>query len=453
MNKQDKSKFKAVSIRTFGIIMIVIAFIMTLILQYSIHDVKVASEQTQEFTNIYIDGQISLITVKSDSDRMIERVRSFVATGNEEFLQEYVENLIDQETRSKSFEETINKLKNTASYDRLLSAIDHINEMIVLEMHSIKLAIDGYGIDGSKYSKNLDLPELSAEEKKLSDSEKIAEANDLLYNDAYQSVRDNFVEDIDHCIDELTQITSQYREDSYDIITQQQNRQRLAVTASLLLVIGNVILFWIYIVRPLITNTNHIEKGEYLEVKGLEEVQILSDAYNRMYERVERDKEKLSYEASHDSLTGLLNRNAYNFQLRQLDGKDFCFILLDVDDFKGFNDTYGHDVGDKVLQKISRVLSSNVRSEDLIFRLGGDEFAIVLQGVGNENRDVIEKKMEKIRNDLLKKDDDTPVIRISLGATFSDGKLDMDKKYKEADIALYRAKEEKNKLVFYEDVI
>jgi diguanylate cyclase (GGDEF)-like protein len=172
-----------------------------------------------------------------------------------------------------------------------------------------------------------------------------------------------------------------------------------------------------------------------------------------MYERVERDKEKLSYEASHDSLTGLLNRNAYNFQLRQLDGKDFCFILLDVDDFKGFNDTYGHDVGDKVLQKISRVLSTNVRSEDLIFRLGGDEFAIVLQGVRNENRDVIEKKMEKIRNDLLKKDDDTPVIRISLGATFSDGKLDMDKKYKEADIALYRAKEEKNKLVFYEDVI
>ena len=448
-----KKKYKAISIRTFGIIMIVVAFVMALVLHYSIHNVKVASEQTQEFTNIYIDGQIALIKTKSDSDTMIERVRSFVATGNEEFLQEYVENLIDQETRSKTFEETINKLQNTASYTRLLSAMDHINEMIVLEMRSIKLAIDGYGIDESKYVEYLDLPELSIEEKSLSDNEKIAEANDLLYNDDYQKVRDNFTEDIDHCIDELTQITSQYREDSYKIITHQQNRQRLAVTVSLLLVIGNVILFWIYIVRPLIANTNHIEKGEYLEVKGLEEVQILSDAYNRMYERVERDKEKLSYEASHDSLTGLLNRNAYNFRMKQLDGKDFCFILLDVDDFKGFNDTYGHDVGDKVLQKISRALVTNVRSEDLIFRLGGDEFAVALQGVRNENRDVIEKKMEKIRNDLLKKDDDTPVIRISLGATFSDGKLDMDKKYKEADVALYRAKEEKNKLVFYEDVI
>ena len=163
-------------------------------------------------------------------------------------------------------------------------------------------------------------------------------------------------------------------------------------------------------------------------------------------------KEKLSYEASHDSLTGLLNRNAYNLSQSDLDDTNFCFILLDVDDFKGFNDTFGHDVGDKVLQKIARVLSSNVRSEDYVFRLGGDEFAIVLQGVKEENRNIIEKKMEKVRNDLLIKDDDTPVIKISLGATFSSGKLDMDRIYKEADVALYRAKEEKNRMVFYEDV-
>ena len=61
--------------------------------------------------------------------------------------------------------------------------------------------------------------------------------------------------------------------------------------------------------------------------------------------------------------------------------------------------------------------------------------------------------MEKIRSDLLQKDENTPEIRISLGATFSSGNLDIDRIYKEADIALYRAKEEKNRLVFYEDVI
>ena len=453
MTNQEKEVYKSISIRTFGIIMIVVALIMAVILQLSIHDVKEASNQTQEFTNIYIDGQISLMATKSDSDSMIERVRSFVATGKEKFLQDYVNNLIDQETRTAVFQETIDKLNNTSTYSRLLDSMDKINDMIVLEMHSLKLAISGYGIDEAKYSDVLTLPEFGEEEKKMSDQEKIAKANDLLYNDDYQNIRSAFVEDVDYCIDELTKITSQYREDNYAIITRLQNRQRLAVTISLILVILDVLTFWIFIVRPLSKNIEHIEKGEFLDIKGLEDVRIMADAYNRMFERIERDKEKLSYEASHDSLTGLLNRNAYNFQMRQLDGKEFCFLLLDVDDFKGFNDTFGHDVGDKVLQKIARVLSANVRSEDFVFRLGGDEFAIVLQGTTNKNREIIENKMEKIRNDLLQKDDDTPVIKISLGASFSSGELDVERIYKEADIALYQAKEQKNRLVFYEDVI
>lgn len=453
MEEKESRKYKAISIRTFGIIMIIVAFIMAYILQLSIHNIKVASQQIEEYTNIYIDGQISLMATKSDSDSMIERIRSFVATGNEEFLEDYIRNLIDEETRSATFEETIEKLKGINSYERLLNAKERIGDMIDLEMHATKLAVSGYGIDETKYADVLSLPELSDEEEKLSAAEKIAMANDLLLNSDYQKIRKSFVEDIQSCINELSEITSQYRESNHATIERMQNRQRIEVTISLILVILDVVTFWIFIVRPLSRNTKHIDQRELLEVKGLEEVQIMADAYNRMYERVERDKQKLSYEASHDSLTGLLNRNAYNFRLRELEDKDFCFILLDVDDFKGFNDTFGHDMGDRVLQKISRVLVSNVRSEDLVFRLGGDEFAIVLQGARKENIDVIENKMEKIRSDLLQKDENTPEIRISLGATFSSRQLDIDRIYKEADIALYRAKEEKNRLVFYEDVI
>ena len=453
MEEKGNKKYKAISIRTFGIMMIIVACIMAFILQLSIHNVKDASNQTQESTNDYIDGELALLATKSDSDSMIERVRSFVSTGKKEFLDDYIVNLKDNEARARTFEETTQKLNNTTSYTHLLSAMDRIDEMIALEMHSLKLAISGYGINEKEYSNVLILPELTDEEKKLSDAEKISKANDLLLNDEYQKIRSSFVKEIDFCLNELTEITTRSREENYRIITNLQNRQRIEVTISLILVILDVLTFWIFIVRPLSRNTHHIDQGELLEVKGLEEVQIMADAYNRMYERVEKDKEKLSYEASHDSLTGLLNRNAYNFYMKELDGKDFCFILLDVDDFKGFNDTLGHDMGDRVLQKISRVLSSNVRSEDLVFRLGGDEFTIVLQGAGKDSIDVIEKKMEKIRDDLLARDDRIPEIRISLGATFSSGELDAERVYKEADLALYKAKEEKNKLVFYEDVI
>ena len=450
MQERKDRRFKAISIKTFGIIMIVVAFIMAFILQLSIHDIKEASNQTQESTNIYIDGELALLAARNDSDSMIERIRSFVSTGNKEFLDDYINNLKDSEARAIAYEETTRKLNNTASYTHLLSASGRIDEMIRLEMHSLKLAISGYGIDEKEYLDVLDLPELSEEEKQLNDAEKIFKANDLLLNDEYQKIRSSFVKDIDLCLKELTEITGRSREENYRIIANLQNRQRIEVTISLILVIFDVLTFWIFIARPLIKNTRHIDQDELLEVKGLEEAQIMADAYNRMFERIEKDKEKLSYEASHDSLTGLFNRNAYNFYMKELDGKSFCFILLDVDDFKGFNDTYGHDMGDRVLQKISRVLSNNVRSEDLVFRLGGDEFAILLQGAEKDSVKVIETKMEKIMNDLLAKDDRTPEIRISLGATFSSGELDAEKVYKEADLALYKAKEVKNKLVFYE---
>jgi len=452
MEEKGNRKYKAISIRTFGIIMIVVAFIMAIILQYSVHDVKVASDRTQEMSDIYIDGQISLVNMKTSSDAMVERVRTFVATGDIRYLEEYIDNLSDAESRAKTLDEIVEKLNGTSSHDQIQLVMKEIDNMIEAEMHSLKLALTGYEIDETKYTDKLILPELSDEESKLSHEQMIDKANELLFNEEYQIYRNQFADNIEQCIRSLSEYTSLHRQDSYDTITYYQNNQRIAITISLILVILDVIVFWIFVVKPISNNVAHINKNEYLEVRGLKDVQIMADAYNRMYDRIEKDKEKLSYEASHDSLTGLLNRNAYNLSQSDLDDTNFCFILLDVDDFKGFNDTFGHDVGDKVLQKIARVLSSNARSEDYVFRLGGDEFAIVLQGVKEENRNIIEKKMEKVRNDLLIKDDDTPVIKISLGATFSSGKLDMDRIYKEADVALYRAKEEKNRMVFYEDV-
>ena len=75
---EDKltKKYKAISIRTFGFIMIVIAFIMTLILQYSIHDIQDENVNAQKMTDTYINGQLSLINMKSSSDDMIERIRT-----------------------------------------------------------------------------------------------------------------------------------------------------------------------------------------------------------------------------------------------------------------------------------------------------------------------------------------------------------------------------------------
>lgn len=452
--KRLSNKKWSMSIRTFGVIMIAVTFIMTAFTHYSIHDVKVASETAQQMSDIYIDGQVSLVNMKISSDAMIERVRSFVMTGNTVYLDDYINNLSDAEQREKTLVDIIDKLGGSETHEQISKAMENIEEMIDIEMHSLRLALSGYRIDDGRYASELELPKLTSEEEKMDDEQKISLARELLYNEDYQMVRNEFTDNVEYCIAQLTDYTLMHRDDSFAQIKVSQNTQRLIVTGSLLLVVLEVIAFWVFIGKPISKNTEHIEKGEFLDVRGLKDIQIMSEAYNRMFDRIEKDKEKLSYEASHDSLTGLLNRNAYNIKLRELDHKDFCFILLDVDDFKGFNDTYGHDVGDMVLKKISRVLSANVRSQDMVFRLGGDEFAIVMTGIRKENSSIITNRMDKIREDLLIKDDDiVPQIRISLGATYSSGELDLDRTYKEADVALYQAKIEKNKLVFYEDAI
>jgi diguanylate cyclase (GGDEF)-like protein/PAS domain S-box-containing protein len=94
--------------------------------------------------------------------------------------------------------------------------------------------------------------------------------------------------------------------------------------------------------------------------------------------------DKLSDEANHDPLTGLYNRRYLDDSLpRELSrsqrrGNSLCVAILDIDHFKRFNDTFGHDAGDLVLRECALVLSKNLRRSDIACRLGGEEFALVL---------------------------------------------------------------------------
>lgn len=93
-------------------------------------------------------------------------------------------------------------------------------------------------------------------------------------------------------------------------------------------------------------------------------------------------QEIISYQATHDALTGLLNRYEFNGQLEhqlahsQRHQEQAAFLLLDLDDFKSVNDSLGHAEGDYLLTQVSERLSSSLRSDDILARLGGDEFAI-----------------------------------------------------------------------------
>ena len=94
-------------------------------------------------------------------------------------------------------------------------------------------------------------------------------------------------------------------------------------------------------------------------------------------------REHLQYSASHDALTGLANRRAFEAALAQAAGSasmPFCVLLIDLDRFKQVNDIGGHAAGDLMLQQVARLIQAHVRHSDLAARLGGDEFAVLLPG-------------------------------------------------------------------------
>ena len=158
-----------------------------------------------------------------------------------------------------------------------------------------------------------------------------------------------------------------------------------------------------------------------------------------------------------DELTGLYNRRYFERHLSMMleksqeQERDMALMLIDLDYFKGVNDTYGHDTGDAVLREFALRLRRNIRGVDLACRFGGEEFVVLMpdtdfrqaQGVAERVRSAVAEKPFTVgRSDLG--------ITISLGVALNEHEVDTPEMVlKRADVALYRAKREgRNRVVF-----
>ncbi len=160
-----------------------------------------------------------------------------------------------------------------------------------------------------------------------------------------------------------------------------------------------------------------------------------------------RAKMELSYRASHDQLTGLINRDQLRARLAEVvshpprRGGSAGLLFCDLDYFKNINDSYGHAAGDQVLRTTAERISASVRACDIVARLGGDEFVVVLSEV--YDRFAAATVAEKIRAAIsqpMSVDTDLVHMTISIGIVCAGPDTSPDTLLAQADAALYQAK-------------
>jgi len=171
---------------------------------------------------------------------------------------------------------------------------------------------------------------------------------------------------------------------------------------------------------------------------------------------LKKEIEKLKELVTIDFLTRVYNRRAFSdffkkschevkwtakHRTRRRRRESFSLLLIDLDDFKIFNDKYGHLSGDRILKKTAKFLQKSVRDFDIVSRWGGEEFAIILQ-------EATLKQAEKRAKIILKNAQKKLPVTLSIGVTQSNPKLTARQIFHKVDKAVYRAKKQgKNQVV------
>lgn len=200
------------------------------------------------------------------------------------------------------------------------------------------------------------------------------------------------------------------------------------------------------------TNRKKFTKEEMFELQTIADHAALTVENARLYDETRRL-------AHTDGLTGIYNRRFFDLKIREefhrslRHGHNFSLLICDLDNFKNYNDRFGHLAGDDLLVELSMIIKSNLRVEDLVFRYGGEEFAILLPQTDMAGaREIAERLRRAIEVCLFRISGTKEVgkITISIGiSTFPQDAKNTRSLIDKADRALYIAKMTRNRVAVY----
>ena len=439
MSKENRKRngINIIRLNSLAILVMAVVFVFILVISNIVNKKFHAVE-----TNIekFITCEKGSQYIEESADYLTDNARLFAVTLDKEYAERYFEE-IEVTKRQEQALEMIRQVCNEKdlALQRLGIAIEQAQSLINMELYTIRL---GYMLIGEE-----NLPasikdiQVGVLDRQLDDEQLHKKAINNLFEGGYQIYKKRINENCSLTVDSIEQqVKDELNMNAYELGL---NLNRLRFQYIVLLVL-NVLMFVVFaflIVIPLTRFRKSIKNDSRLSVIGSQECRELAQSYNEIYERKAMNEKSLLQKAEYDALTGILNRRAFDQICRNSAEQQerIALLLIDMDNFKSINDTYGHSGGDIALKELARILTETFRSGDFVARIGGDEFAVILPGCPEEAGNTIIEKISRI-NEELSGLHDIKNVSVSVGVAFSEVGYN-EKLFKNADEALYQVKE------------
>ena len=439
---------QGVSLRKIHNGLIVIAVILSCLLLYSTYRLTSSFMRVRYASDENIKLETAVHELMEASDYLTEMVQRFTIYGDSRFMNQYFMEAFASKRREKALSELKTDPDAAEAVERLQAALDHSVRLMDREYYAMRLVIEAKNI--KEYPVQLKNIRLRDEDAALSPEDKMHLATEMVLDEEYYEQKYKIRSEVQNSVKAVEQLTQQREADSLTSFETELTLGRAGIVVNILAICFVVWLTSSLGLNPIVKAVDQIKSDSPIQETGAEEFQYLARAYNNLYAVYKKSIENLNFKASHDELTGAYNRAGFDLLLSSLDLDSTYLMIFDVDNFKTINDTYGHDTGDKALQKLVNVLKSSYRSDDYVCRIGGDEFAVFMVHSNAVDQKLIDFKMAQINRELEAAENGLPSFSVSVGIVHGNQANNVEDLLQKGDKALYASKKKgKHTHTFY----
>ena len=447
---ESEKKSGGVSLRVLYLLLIVLTVLVATVLLVTTLFLARYYRDMEKVTNEYIEMEKAASDLMDASDYLTECAQRFTLEGGVEFYNRYFEEANVTRRREKAVEKLQSYPELKSAADRLQAALDGSRSLMEREFYAMKLVVlakDYVGV-GSELRDVV----ISVEDRTMDADKKMSKATQMLLDEEYFHEKDQIRKEMRESLNELEKTTKALENKSSSKLQTGLVVFRIVIVLQFLAIVTMVWLTSSLGINPVLKAVEKIRDDSPIPEVGANEFKYLARTYNRMYAIYKRSLEHLNFKASHDELTGAYNRAGYELLMSGIDLPTTYMLILDVDNFKSINDTYGHEAGNKVLVKLVDLAKQVFRADDYICRVGGDEFVIVMGRIQESQRQLIIPKILEINDQLAKPEEGMPACSISVGLAHGSMAENVTDLFEKADKALYVSKRSgKHTYTFFED--